>query len=271
MLLVLGAALPARAEKPLWEAGLGAGVLSFPDYRGSDQQRTYLLPIPYFVYHGERLKVDRRGIRGLIYESTRVDLDVSLDGAVPVDSHQNGVRAGMADLDPVFEIGPSLDLTLAEGEWGEALLRLPARATFATDLRTTRHLGWLFNPHLGLSGGREWQWGISLGPLYATEGYHDYYYEVEAADATAGRPAYDATGGFSGTRLTFSLTRRFQELWFGAFLRYDDVSHAVFADSPLVREERAVMAGVSLAWVVARSERSVPDEASEPAVEVARE
>lgn len=33
------AAAPARADKPLWELGLGAGLLHLPHYRGSDQTR----------------------------------------------------------------------------------------------------------------------------------------------------------------------------------------------------------------------------------------
>ena len=38
---------------PRWELGLGVAALSIPDYRGSDQQRGYLLPLPYIQYRGE--------------------------------------------------------------------------------------------------------------------------------------------------------------------------------------------------------------------------
>ena len=34
-------------EKPLWEFGLGAGAIAFPDYRGSDEGRVYPVPVPY--------------------------------------------------------------------------------------------------------------------------------------------------------------------------------------------------------------------------------
>ena len=45
-LLVLAAGGTARAaSRPLWEAGLGIGAISFPDYTGSDQQRSYLVPV----------------------------------------------------------------------------------------------------------------------------------------------------------------------------------------------------------------------------------
>ena len=56
------AAAPARADQPLWELGIGAGWLHLPHYRGSDQSRDWLLPIPYFVYRGEFFRADREEI-----------------------------------------------------------------------------------------------------------------------------------------------------------------------------------------------------------------
>ena len=109
----LGAAAYAHAEqRPLWEAGLGAGVVTFPDYRGSDRTQTYGLPVPYFVYRGEFLKADRNGVRGRFFDSDRVELNVTMNASAPVDSKDNPTRQGMPDLKPTVEIGPSLDLTL---------------------------------------------------------------------------------------------------------------------------------------------------------------
>ena len=36
--------------KPLWEVGAGAAFIDFPIYRGADERRSYLLPVPYFAY-----------------------------------------------------------------------------------------------------------------------------------------------------------------------------------------------------------------------------
>src|SRR5690349_18225110 len=55
-------ALSQAEEKPLWEAGLGVGAVTFPDYRGSDQANVYPLPLPYFIYRGKFLKADREGL-----------------------------------------------------------------------------------------------------------------------------------------------------------------------------------------------------------------
>ena len=54
------------AERPLWEAGAGVTVLDFPDYRGSDERHTLVLPIPYLVYRGEFFKSDHESVRGVL-------------------------------------------------------------------------------------------------------------------------------------------------------------------------------------------------------------
>jgi len=55
--------------------------------------------------------------------------------------------------------------------------------------------------------------------------------------------------------LTFVATKRFPKYWLGAFARYDNLSGAKFEDSPLVERDYAVMAGVGIAWIVAKSGR----------------
>lgn len=256
-LLVGSAAHALDTHKPLWELGAGGASISFPDYRGSDHQQVYALPFPYLIYRGESLRVDRDGLRGLLYDTERLWLDISLDGAVPVDSDQNGARAGMPDLDPVLELGPSLGINVSRGPGHKLDLRVPLRAAVSSDFSSLRHQGWLLYPHLTLAAGYPWRVSISAGPLYATEGYHDYYYSVPERYATAERPAYDAPGGYSGARVSLSATRRFSRFWLGGFLRYDELSGAAFADSPLVRQEYSVMAGFSLARVFSQSQRRV--------------
>ena len=58
-------------ELPRWEVGLGAVGLSIPDYRGSDQQRGYLLPLPYVQYRGDIFRIDREGAHGDLFRSDR--------------------------------------------------------------------------------------------------------------------------------------------------------------------------------------------------------
>jgi len=257
-------ALPALAEpKPKWELGFGATALTLPDYRGSDERRGYVFPLPYFVYRGESVRVDRQGLRGIFFESDRVELDFSVNGTPPVDSSKNQARQGMPDLDPTLEIGPLIKVTLwRDRAASEQLdLRLPLRYVVATDFSHSRGAGWVFNPNLAANlrpdfNGR-WNLGLTSGPIFATSKYHAYYYGVDPQFATPERPAYSARGGYSGWLALASLSRRFEKFWVGGFVRYDTLRGAVFEDSPLVRRGSSWMAGIAAAWVFAESERKV--------------
>ena len=256
---------PAHAElRPEWEFGLGASAFTLPDYRGSDESRAYVLPFPYVIYRGERVRVDRQGLRGIFFESDRVELNLSVSATPPVDSDDNRAREGMPHLDTTLEIGPRLDVTLARDrarEWSLEL-RLPARAAIATDLSHTQHIGYVAYPHLHLFtrpmlAGMKWNLGMQAGPLYGSRKYHDYFYAVDPEFATAERPAYQASGGYSGALALVSLSRRFPRFWVGAFARYDTLKGAVFESSPLLRRDYSVMAGFAIAWVFLESDRKV--------------
>lgn len=239
-------------------------VLDLPDYRGSDERRVLALPIPYLIYRGEVLRLDREGLRGLLFESDRIELDVSVSATVPVDSDDNEARSGMPDLDPTVEIGPSLNLTLlgSRRERMELQLRLPVRAVIATDFSNARAQGIVFEPRLNLDfrlrkAGLGWRAGIGAGPVFVADQYADYFYSVPQAYATASRPAYTATGGYAGTQASASLSWRGRRWWTAGFVRQDWLHGASFEDSPLVRSNQSFAFGVAVAYVFARSERLV--------------
>src|SRR5882757_8072770 len=49
-----GAALADNKELlPLWEVGGGLAYAHLPDYRGSDEAHSYVLPFPLLVYRGD--------------------------------------------------------------------------------------------------------------------------------------------------------------------------------------------------------------------------
>src|SRR5690606_40394337 len=69
--VLLSAPAFALDEYPLWEAGLGVGALTLPDYRGSDERTNYVFPLPYFIYRGDFLRVDREGAQTLLRSEER--------------------------------------------------------------------------------------------------------------------------------------------------------------------------------------------------------
>jgi outer membrane scaffolding protein for murein synthesis (MipA/OmpV family) len=93
--------------------------------------------------------------------------------------------------------------------------------------------------------------------MFADDRYHQYFYGVEPAFATASRPAYNAAGGYAGTQFLVSLSKRFRKFWVGGFARWDTLSGAVFTDSPLVKTHQYFAAGIALAWMLGESETRV--------------
>lgn len=254
------AAFPAAAEPlPLWEAGLGVAAISLPDYRGADTSRAYVLPAPYFVYRGEFLKADRSGVRSTLFNTERVELNLSLNATLPVSSKNNAVRQGMASLRPTVELGPTLSVNLWNAPSGKMKLdlRTPLR-TAVTMESSPRQIGWLFGPNINLDvrdpfGMPGWNLGMLAGPLFQSRRYNSYFYGVGAGDATAARPRYEARGGYAGSQFTAAVSRRFDRYWVGGFLRYDTLGGASFEDSPLVQRKNAVSAGVAVTWIFGQS------------------
>jgi MipA family protein len=251
--------LPAHADQPLWELGAGAGTLTVPHYRGADQRHHWLLPIPYVVFRGEIFRSDREGTRAVLLDSERFDFDLSVDASPPLKSTDSRARAGMPDLAATLEIGPKLNLLLGKGPGWKLNLRVPVRAAFTLESHA-KSVGWTSTPELDLDvTWRGWNLGLQGGPLAASRRFHDYFYSVAAADATADRPAYRAPGGYAGWGLAASATRRVGDWWLAGFWRVDRVNGAAFEPSPLVKQPQNITLGFALSYVFAVSSQRVPD------------
>ena len=254
-----GSGSSERRAQPVWEAGIGFTALRLPDYRGAGRTRGYLLPLPYLVYRGPWLSVDRGGLRAELLDRGRLELDFSVNLSVPVRSDGNPAREGMPNLRPALEIGPQLRTRLWDSADRRSRLRLelPLRYAFALD-SSLRDVGFVFHPRLDLSardvfGMTGWNGSVVVGPMFATSRHHRYFYSVAPQYATAARPAYDVGSGYSGTQLTLTMSKRFPKYWIGGFVRADWLDGATFADSPLVERRTSVSAGIGITWIIAES------------------
>lgn len=250
---------------PLWEFGGGAGVISAPHYRGSKTREEIYLPFPLITYRGDWLKVDREGIRSKLFESDRMRLDISLAGNIPVPETDDSARAGMPGLDPIGEIGPVLEISLWQDTDTEQSVwfKLPYRFVFSVGNPIMEYHGWSFSPYLE----HLYYWrtpsslvklSTSIGPIFAGSKYHNYFYEVEPKYVTPERSEYHADSGYSGSRITVTLSQTTKKYFIGAFARYDNLSGATFEDSPLVETDDYFIFGVAFAWIFTYSSEKVP-------------
>lgn len=269
----LMAGVPARGEDApaaaatnglaLWEVGLAGAGARIPLYRGSDEYRTYAFPMPYVIYRGDILKMDREGIRGLFYRNERIETDVSFGGNPPVTDGAE-VRRGMPDLDPVLEAGPALKVFFHRGKRLSSLyIETALRAVMAIspDDLSVRHAGDRLN--VSLVAGRytpspdsDWSMGGRLGADFGDAKYHGYFYDVTEDQATPDRPAYRSSGGYGGCHAAGYLVRRLSpRVTASVYARWENLDGAVYDDSPLVRTRNNFVLGAAVMWKIKESVR----------------
>lgn len=243
----------ARAD---FEWGAGLSAVTFPDYVGSDENQTLVLPTPYLRYTSDNLTVDRNLIQTKFFESGHFASELSLGGSIPVDSDKNRARQGMDDLDWIGEAGPSLQYYFL-GNWAAdnaLLFDAPLRIAASSDFTETQMRGFTFEPKIrwrrfypfhGLTVRPQ----LTLGVFAASAEYHDYIYGVDAEYATAQRPVYQGKGGFAGWQLSYSTVLQWRHYLLAGALRYINTDDAVFADSPLHKEGQSVLLGVMAAYI----------------------
>lgn len=255
--LVMAAATVAFADHlPLWEMRVGGAVSEIPHYRGSRHSESYIIPVPYFIFRGERFRLSDEGARQLLLDTDRLRLEVSVAAGLPAPAGANPERDGMPRLEPTLEVGPALDINFwrSEDRRDALWLRLPVRATISIDDWSPRYEGLNLPPYFQFKVRRgTFEHGISAGPIFADRHYHEYFYEVPAQFATPLRPEYHPGSGYSGLRLTVSLTHRIDRQWFGCYLRFDWLDQARFQDSPLVVTDHYTALGCGATWRVLSS------------------
>ncbi|MBA3581005.1 MAG: MipA/OmpV family protein [Gammaproteobacteria bacterium] len=255
---------PTTEALPTWELGIGGGALNIPDYRGSNRDQVLLVPIPYIVYRSELFKADRDGIRGELAALPRIELNISISGSLAYAADDNPLRVGMPELDPTFELGPSLNIDLSPKQDKQIQLKLPLRAVYSFGAEGIGTVGTVFHPHLAYreSLRNDWRFKASVGPYYASDNYHDYYYTVAPQYALADRPSYEADVGYSGWSANVSLSRRIKKFWYGGFVRYDNLADATFKESPLVETNHYWVYGIAGSWIFGQSKSTVGNDDS---------
>lgn len=242
---------------PLWELGaIGMGVAQ-QAYPGSAARVDRWLVLPFLVYRGRILRVDREsaGLRAL--KTPDFELDLGVAGAFGAHSSDVAARRGMPDLGTLVEIGPRLKWRLgAESTNRPWRAEFPLRGVF--DLNDhLAHKGLAFEPTLlcepSARGG--WATRVNFGAVIGDRRLNHAFYGVAPSESTAQRPAYNARAGLIAWRLGSAISYRVTpNLRLFGFARLDSVAGAANNASPLVDRRTGLSAGLGLNVTLKRSQ-----------------
>jgi outer membrane scaffolding protein for murein synthesis (MipA/OmpV family) len=247
---------PAATTAKNWELGLGLGAVGGPDYRGSDEYRSFISPIPYFIYRGKYIRSDREGVRGNFLRTDQYEFTLSASASITPETEKNTLRQGMPELGSTLELGPSFNINLTGEDFSRGWhLQLPWRAVFAIGADESGYLGTLVQPQLVYrTKFSHWTFNYRAGVTFASNDYHDYYYRVAAEYVTADRAEFNARAGYSGWNNNFSFSRQLSlqgiNTRLALFVRYDNIEHSDITDSPLVVENHSLRGGIAFIWVI---------------------
>lgn len=245
--------------KPKWELGVGAAVGTEPDYPASDRYRIRPVGFPYFIYRGNFFRSDENGPRVRTQIQPNVELTVSGSASFGSHAEGSGPRANMPKLDYLFELGPNLRITAWRPSPDTSLrVDLPLRAVISLNGLHSAYQGLTFEPLLGFHSrrllGTGWSGYVGVGPEWASGRLQRYFYQVDPQYALPDRPAYDAHGGYLGSRFeagaSHKLGRDFSLFLFG---RVDNYAGAENEDSPLYKTRFGYTGLVGVSWTFLRS------------------
>ncbi len=254
-------------DKPRWEYGFGAASVSVPDYPSSPRSSSRSLVLPYFIYRGERVRMQGGGVNAVAIENPRITLDLSIGGSLNADSSSNPLRVGMPDLDYLFEIGPRLQVRFLDRQTGDGMRSRmnwssALRAVLSTDFsslsgqgavlssKLNYRLDGLFDPRLSML--------LSVGPVWASERLHDYFFEVDPQFVTADRAQFDASAGYLGTDVRVGMSFKVRpNIRLVAGLAASVHDGSANTDSPLYERDNTSGFALGLVWQIKRSAGTV--------------
>ncbi len=261
---------PARdsfVQKPRWEVGVAAAALSVPAYPSSAVANKRNFLVPWFIYRGDKVRLQDGGIKLIALENERLTIDVSLGASLSANSDETPLRVNMPDLDYLFEFGPKIDYRfwdrdLETGQRTRLSWQTALRFAVSTDFSSVSSRGLVLGSELSYRRdnlfGTPVSLSLSVGPTWATEKLMDYIYEVDAPFATDQRAAYDASAGYLGTDVFIGLSSKLGRKGRG-FIGLGKNIHggAENNDSPLFEKNATESIIIGLSWQLKQSRDSI--------------
>ena len=231
------------------DLGIGVGDMNYPDYLGSNHTNSTILPFPYIDYHSKKLDIDQDGLKERLFSIDGLSLRLSMNGSLPV--HSSGAREGMSNLDISGEIGPAIIYELYKKDGVTLKLDFPIRAVISTNFKEIKYRGYKYDPRFAIDynflDGYLFQ--FQTGGVWADGRFQNYIYGVESHFIRENRTQYKANRGYMGYKTSMGISKKFNRVWAGAFIRYYDLNRAVSKDSPLFSRSYGVYSGLFIAYL----------------------
>lgn len=253
----------AQPALPLWEAGAFVGGITTPAYPASSDRTGRVLALPYVIYRGDVLRIDRGNVGARVVHTDDFELDVGFAASLPANSQDVAVRNGMDDLGTLIEFGPRMRATVARPAPGSRIrFDLPLRTVIEVN-NGIRNQGFAMEPELTFEVRDFYDgWRLSTGAslVIGDSRLQNYFYGVPAAVVTPARPAFEAQAGLLATRLSVSAAKSISpDVRVFAFMRYENYAGAANRASPLFVQTSGTAAGLGLTWTFARSGERAKD------------
>lgn len=254
---LLGFSTIVLAElKPQWELGVGVGSIIQPDYLGADESRSYTTLYPFGIYRKPKYSIDRNGVNGSLLGIGDFGVGLSFGAQLPVDSDDNQTRSGMPDLEAQLEFGPNMHYLLRERGSSSVKIELPVRMSLS--VHNGDYEGVTANPRVVWRfKSAAWKNNISIGSVFSEQRYSQRIYAVEQSFEREGRNRFAAKGGYSGSKLSFAGSRRYDVFLVAAFFSYSNLDGVANKRSPLLKRQHNYSAGVAVTWLFKVSGKSV--------------
>lgn len=259
---------PFLVDKPRWEVGVGGAALSLEAYPASSEKTTRVFALPYFIYRGDTIRMQDGNLSAVAVENRRYRLDLSLGASLNVDSEDVPLRAGLPDLDFLFEIGPKIEVSLwdkvslSERRRHRLVWETALRASFSTDFSSLSSRGFVLNTQLDyeLDGflTPDTKLIVGGGPIWVTDELGDYIYGIDDEFASASRPAFQGRSGYLATNLVVGMRHRFTEN-LQVFAAFGIGLHdgAANRNSPLFEDNFTTGVALGVAWALKTSKDTV--------------
>ncbi|WP_286272192.1 MipA/OmpV family protein [Thalassotalea hakodatensis] len=245
-------------NKPIFEYGAGVFALSTPQYAGAQSRKNYLVPLPYFYYQNEHIKVNREGLLGRLWQLENITLDFSFSANIPVESAEVDLRKGMPDIDWTFQAGPAIKYYLTGKQYAseKSYLEIFSRKVLMTDFSYIDDAGWQYGAsYLAQSlienkfnANVTWQNRLTVN--FATDDFHQLYYGVDKKYQSNTRQAFTSQGGYLHTSISSGVVYRKGSLWLAGFMMYRNLHGMRNEKSPLVERKDSMSIGVGIAWIM---------------------